>query len=89
MDTATRCYVTASDYSQWWLGQQPEIKTGQLVYNGPERRGVSNRRVVGHERRWEAGRGRRFDYERRRTGRAQEGGIPGRSAAPVCPMDAD
>jgi hypothetical protein len=59
-----RCFVSARDFASHFAGE-PVIDPP--VWVGVERRaGVSDRRTVHHERRWEASRGRRFNLRDRR-----------------------
>ena len=60
------CYVSAADYAAVWedIGRpldQPDIWTGA------DRRILTDRRQIAHERRWEASRGRRFRMAGRRA----------------------
>ena len=64
------CLVTAADYRRHWLtGQRPPPP--DHPWDGTERRsGPLDRRRPGHERRWDAQRGRRFHLgDRRQQGR--------------------
>jgi hypothetical protein len=56
----SKCYVTASDYAQYWGKSIPKPKPVVHAYEGPDRRiGVADRRAPGHERRWQMTEGRR------------------------------
>jgi len=64
----SECFVSAKDIRIHW---QNEIAVSQSglppIWSGDERRiGPEDRRAVGHERRWEGSRGRRFRLQDRR-----------------------
>jgi hypothetical protein len=55
--------VSAEDYGRYWGGVPASPAP---LYAGPERRLLADRRASGHERRWDASRGRRFHARRQR-----------------------
>lgn len=57
---ASVCYVSAADYARYFAPEgAPDPPPPDVVVFGPERRQIDRRRP-GHERRFEASRGRRF-----------------------------
>jgi hypothetical protein len=58
-------WVSAADYARYW-GEDGKPIPGAPVYTGDERRLLADRRASGHERRWDASRGRRFAQRRQR-----------------------
>lgn len=64
----SECFVNAADYRQHWDGEEtPEASVP--VWSGIERRlGPPDRRIAGHDRRWDAQRGRRYRLRGRRLG---------------------
>lgn len=62
---ASTCFVTAQDYSIHFEGKGAKREP---IWNGTERRlDTVDRRHVGHERRWDTSRGRRFRVGDRRA----------------------
>ncbi len=63
------CYVTNTDYKQHfrWMRPPARHEDDPVTWSGPDRRvALGDRRQPGHERRWDASRGRRFRFKDRR-----------------------
>lgn len=62
----SKAWVTDADYQRYWLGREVLPVVNRPAGDRPEhdRRSSGDRRSLGHDRRWDGSRGRRFRARR-------------------------